>query len=153
MPQLRGAGQPRVLRAQPLGGDPHPDVLPGNPKAKRLEFRCPDPSCNPYLAFAALLCAGIDGIKKKIDPIKAGFGPLDTNIYELAPEDAAKLKHVPGSLQESLDALKADHEYLTTGGVFSENFIEEWIAYKEDKELKQVAIRPHPYEFYLYFDI
>ncbi len=130
-----------------------PMFFQGNPKAKRLEFRCPDPSCNPYLAFAALLCAGIDGIKRKIDPIKAGFGPLDTNIYELAPEDAAKLKHVPGSLQESLDALKADHEYLTTGGVFSENFIEEWIAYKEDKELKQVAIRPHPYEFYLYFDI
>jgi glutamine synthetase len=130
-----------------------PMFNPGVAKAKRLEFRPPDPSCNPYLAFAALLMAGLDGIENKIDPIKAGFGPLDTNIYELDPEAAAKVKTVPGSLRESLDALASDHAFLTKGGVFTESFIQEWIDYKTDRELKPVEIRPHPYEFYLYFDI
>jgi glutamine synthetase len=129
-----------------------PMFYQGNPKAKRLEFRPPDPTANPYLAFAALLCAGLDGIKRKIDPVAAGFGPLDANIYELSPAEAAKIKTVPGSLRESLDALANDHAYLTSGGVFSEDFIEQWISYKHDKELKPVEIRPHPYEFYLYFD-
>jgi glutamine synthetase len=129
-----------------------PMFYQGNAKAKRLEFRPPDPTANPYLAFAALLCAGLDGIKRKIDPVAAGFGPLDANIYELPPEEAAKIKTVPGSLRESLDALASDHAYLTSGGVFSEDFIEQWISYKHDKELKPVEIRPHPYEFYLYFD-
>src|SRR5579875_2961313 len=130
-----------------------PMYYQGNPKAKRLEFRCPDPTCNPYLAFAAMLCAGIDGIKNKIDPVKAGFGPLDKNIYDLEPEEAAKIRSVPGSLRESLAALKKDHEYLTVGGVFSESFINEWIEYKLEKEVKAVEIRPHPYEFFLYYDI
>jgi glutamine synthetase len=130
-----------------------PMFFQGNPKAKRLEFRPPDPSCNPYLAFAALLCAGIDGIKNKIDPVKAGFGPLDKNIYDLEPEEAAKIRSVPGSLRESLAALKKDHDYLTTGGVFSKLFIEEWIEYKMEREVKPVEIRPHPYEFFLYYDI
>jgi glutamine synthetase len=130
-----------------------PMFNPGVAKAKRLEFRPPDPSCNPYLAFAALLMAGLDGIEKKIDPIKAGFGPLDTNIYELDAEAAAKIKTVPGSLRESLDALASDHAFLTKGGVFTDAFIQEWIDYKTDRELKPVEIRPHPYEFYLYFDI
>jgi glutamine synthetase len=129
-----------------------PMFFQGNPKAKRLEFRPPDPTANPYLAFSALLCAGLDGIKRKIDPVKAGFGPLDKNIYDLSPEDAAKIGTVPGSLRESLDALKKDHAYLTEGGVFSEDFIDQWIEYKHDKELKPVEIRPHPYEFYLYYD-
>jgi glutamine synthetase len=130
-----------------------PMYFKGSPKSKRLEFRPPDPSCNPYLTFAALLCAGIDGIKKQIDPVKAGFGPLDTNIYELPPEEAAKLRSVPGSLGDALAALNEDHAYLTEGGVFSEDFIQTWIEYKTEKELRPVAIRPHPYEFYLYFDI
>jgi glutamine synthetase len=125
----------------------------GNAKAKRLEFRPPDPTANPYLAFSAMLLAGLDGIKREIDPVKAGFGPLDRNIYELPPEEAAKLKTVPGSLRESLDALAADHDYLLEGGVFTKEFIDEWIEYKNDKELKPVEIRPHPYEFHLYFDV
>jgi glutamine synthetase len=129
-----------------------PMFFQGNPKAKRLEFRPPDPTANPYLAFSALLCAGIDGIKKKIDPAKAGFGPLDTNIYDLDPEAAKNIRSVPGSLRESLSALKNDHAYLTEGGVFTEEFIAEWIDYKVERELKPVEIRPHPYEFYLYFD-
>jgi glutamine synthetase len=129
-----------------------PMYYQGNPKAKRLEFRPPDPSCNPYLAFSALLCAGLDGIKRKIDPVAAGFGPLDENTYELPPEKAAKIRSVPGSLRESLEALKTDHAYLTEGGVFTKDFIDLWIDYKTERELKPVEIRPHPYEFYLYYD-
>ncbi len=130
-----------------------PMFFKGSPKAKRLEFRPPDPTANPYLAFSAMLCAGLDGIKNKIDPVAAGFGPLDRNIYEMPPEDAAKLKTVPGSLRESLAALEADNAYLTEGGVFTREFIDKWISYKIEKELKPVEIRPHPYEFYLYFDV
>jgi glutamine synthetase len=130
-----------------------PMYFKGSPKSKRLEFRPPDPSCNPYLTFAALLCAGVDGIKKQIDPVAAGFGPLDKNIYELPPEQAAKLRSVPGSLGDTLAALEKDHAYLTDGGVFSEDFINSWIEYKTERELRPVQIRPHPYEFYLYFDI
>jgi glutamine synthetase len=129
-----------------------PMYYKGDPKAKRLEFRPPDPTANPYIAFAAMLCAGIDGIKKKIDPATAGFGPLDTNIYELEPEAAARIRSVPGSLRESLEALRNDHAYLTEGGVFTQEFIDEWIDYKIERELKPVEIRPHPYEFFLYFD-
>lgn len=108
----------------------------GNPKAKRLEFRPPDPTSNPYLAFAALLMAG-----------------LDTNIYELPPEKAAKIRSVPGSLRQSLAALDKDHAFLTEGGVFTEEFIEQWIEYKTERELRPVEIRPHPYEFFLYYEI
>ena len=129
-----------------------PMYYQGNPRAKRLEFRPPDPSCNPYLAFSALLCAGLDGIKRKIDPVAAGFGPLDENTYELPPEKAAKIRSVPGSLRESLEALKNDNAYLTEGGVFTKDFIDLWIDYKTERELKPVEIRPHPYEFYLYYD-
>jgi glutamine synthetase len=129
-----------------------PMYYQGNPKAKRLEFRPPDPSCNPYLAFSALLCAGLDGIRREIDPVAAGFGPLDENTYELPPEKAAKIRSVPGSLRESLEALKNDHAYLTEGGVFTKDFIDLWIDYKTERELKPVEIRPHPYEFYLYYD-
>jgi glutamine synthetase len=119
-----------------------------NPKAKRLEFRCPDASCNPYLAFAAMLCAGIDGIKNKIDP----GSPLDVDIYDLSPEELAKVPSTPGSLMDALKNLEADHDFLTVGGVFTEDFINTWISYKLDNEVIPVNIRPHPYEFALYYD-
>ena len=119
-----------------------------NPKAKRLEFRCPDASCNPYLAFAAMLCAGIDGIKNEIDP----GASLDVDIYELSPEELAKVPSTPGSLMDALKNLETDHEFLTAGGVFTEDFIENWISYKLDREVIPVSIRPHPYEFALYYD-
>ncbi len=124
----------------PLSGD--------SPKAKRLEFRCPDASCNPYLAFAAMLCAGIDGIKNEIDPGDS----LDVDIYELTPEELAKVPSTPGSLMDALKNLETDHEFLTVGGVFTEDFIENWISYKLDREVIPVSIRPHPYEFALYYD-
>jgi glutamine synthetase len=119
-----------------------------NPKAKRLEFRCPDATCNPYLAFAAMLCAGIDGIKNQIDPGE----PLDKDIYDLSPEELAKVPSTPGSLELSLKALEEDHEFLTTGGVFTEDFINTWITYKLDNEVNPMRLRPHPYEFALYYD-
>ncbi|BAZ51592.1 type I glutamate--ammonia ligase [Nostoc ellipsosporum NOK] len=124
----------------PLSGD--------NPKAKRLEFRCPDATSNPYLAFAAMLCAGIDGIKNKIHPGE----PLDKNIYELSPEELAKVPSTPGSLELALEALEKDHAFLTESGVFTEDFIENWIDYKLANEVKPLQLRPHPYEFYLYYD-
>ncbi|MEL7243692.1 MAG: type I glutamate--ammonia ligase [Cyanobacteria bacterium J06573_2] len=124
----------------PLSGD--------NPKAKRLEFRCPDATCNPYLAFAAMLCAGLDGIKNKIDP----GSPLDKNIYELSPEELAQVPSTPGSLDLALEALEKDHAFLTQGGVFTEDFIENWISYKLDTEVNPMRLRPHPYEFSLYYD-
>lgn len=124
----------------PLAGD--------NPKAKRLEFRCPDATSNPYLAFAAMLCAGIDGIKNKIHPGE----PLDKNIYELSPEELAKVPSTPGSLELALEALENDHAFLTETGVFSEDFIQNWIDYKLANDVKQMQLRPHPYEFYLYYD-
>ncbi|MDD1417664.1 type I glutamate--ammonia ligase [Dolichospermum sp. ST_sed1] len=124
----------------PLSGD--------NPKAKRLEFRCPDATSNPYLAFAAMLCAGIDGIKNKIHPGE----PLDKNIYELSPEELSKIPSTPGSLELALEALDNDHAFLTESGVFSEDFIQNWIDYKVANEVKQMQLRPHPYEFFLYYD-
>jgi glutamine synthetase len=120
-----------------------------SPKAKRIEFRPPDPSANPYLAFAAMLMAGLDGIQNKIVPPE----PMDKDLYDLEPEEKAKIKSTPGSLTEVLDALEADHAYLTKGGVFTEDAITTWIAYKREREVEQVQIRPAPYEFYLYFDI
>ncbi|PLZ70667.1 type I glutamate--ammonia ligase, partial [Fischerella thermalis] len=114
-----------------------------NPKAKRLEFRCPDATSNPYLAFAAMLCAGLDGIKNKIDPGE----PLDKNIYELSPEELAKVPSTPGSLELALEALEKDHAFLTEPGVFTEDFIETWISYKLDNEVNPMRLRPHPYEF------
>ncbi len=118
-------------------------------KSKRFEFRCPDPSSNPYLAFSALLMAAIDGIQNKIDPGEA----LDRNIYDLAPEEAAKVPTTPGSLKEALLALQADHEFLLTGDVFTEDVIETWIEYKMEEEVQALDLRPHPYEFMLYYDI
>jgi len=120
-----------------------------SPRAKRVEYRPPDPSCNPYLAFPALLLAGLDGIRKEMDP---GF-PTDVDIYELPPEKAKQIKTVPGSLDETLKALEKDHDFLLQGGVFTPDLIETWIKYKREKELDPVRLRPHPYEFCLYFDV
>jgi len=119
------------------------------PAAKRLEFRCPDPSANPYLAFAAMLMAGLDGIANKIDP----GAPVDKDLYDLPPEELAKVPSVPGTLEESLAALEADHDFLLTGGVFTEQLIADWIAYKRESEVDEMRLRPHPYEFKLYYDI
>jgi glutamine synthetase len=120
-----------------------------SPKAKRLEFRCPDPSCNPYLSFSAILMAMIDGIQNKIDPGE----PLDKDIYDLSPEEAAGVPQAPGSLEESLAALGADHDYLLRGDVFTADVIETWIKYKTANEVQAMQLRPHPYEFCLYYDI
>ena len=120
-----------------------------SPKAKRVEWRVPDPSCNPYLAFSGLLMAGIDGIQNKIDPGQ----PLDKDLYDLPPEEKALIPQVPGSLSDALDALKADHEFLLKGDVYTKDVIETWIEYKRNREVVQMAIRPHPYEFFLYYDI
>jgi len=124
-------------------------ITGSNPKAKRIEFRCPDPSSNPYLAFAAMLMAGLDGIHNKIEPPK----PVDKDLYELEGEEAAAIPQVPGSLSEVLDNLEKDHEYLTRGGVFTKDLIETWIAYKRSAEVDYVRLRPHPAEFELYYDI
>jgi glutamine synthetase len=120
-----------------------------NPKAKRIEFRPPDPSCNGYMAFAAMLMAGLDGIKNKIDPGK----PTDTDLFELEGEELAKIPTVPGSLRQAMDALEADHKFLLEGGVFTQDVIDVWLEYKRKREIDAVRMRPHPYEFYLYFDI
>jgi len=120
-----------------------------SPKAKRLEFRCPDPSCNPYLSFSAILMAVIDGIQNKLSPGE----PLDKDIYDLPPEELAKVPKTPGSLDAALDALEADHEFLLRGEVFTKDVIDTWISYKREKEIDAVRLRPHPYEFCLYFDI
>jgi glutamine synthetase len=119
-----------------------------NPKAKRFEFRCPDPSANSYLSFTAIMMAALDGIQNKISP----GDPLDKDIYEMSAKDLAKIPHVPGSLAEALDSLEADHDYLTKGDVFTEDAIQAWIEYKRENEIKELALRPHPYEFYLYYD-
>ncbi len=124
-------------------------VYSPSPKAKRLEFRPPDPSCNPYLAFAAMLMAGLDGVKKKIHPGQ----PLDKDIYELHGEEAAKVPTLPGSLDASLAALEADHQFLLEGGVFEKDFIDTWVSYKQKNEIDPVRMRPHPHEFHLYYDI
>jgi glutamine synthetase len=120
-----------------------------SPKAKRLEFRCPDPSCNPYLAFSAMLMAGLDGIQNRIEPPD----PLDKDLYDLPPEALAAVPQVPSSLEESLDALEADNTFLRAGGVFTDDLIETWISYKRENEVDAIRLRPHPWEFQLYYDI
>jgi len=119
-----------------------------NPKAKRLEFRCPDPSCNGYLMFTAMMMALIDGVKNGIDP----GATLDRDIYEMDERELDAFPKAPGSLEESLAALHADHEFLTAGGVFTDDLIETWIAYKRKHEVAPLKNRPHPYEFQLYYD-
>ncbi|HVX43178.1 MAG TPA: type I glutamate--ammonia ligase [Mycobacteriales bacterium] len=124
-------------------------ITGNNPKAKRIEFRVPDPSCNPYLAFSAMLMAGLDGIKNKIEPAD----PVDKDLYELPPDEAQAVPQVPGSLEAVLNALEADHEYLLEGGVFTEDLIETWITWKRENEVDALRLRPHPYEFALYYDL
>ena len=119
-----------------------------SPKAKRLEFRCPDPSCNPYLTFAAIMMAGLDGIQNKINP----GSPMDKNIYDLPPEILKEIPSAPGSLGAALDALERDHDFLLRGDVFTMDLIEAWISYKRENEVDAIALRPHPHEFAMYYD-
>jgi glutamine synthetase len=119
------------------------------PKAKRIEFRPPDPSANPYLAFSAMVMAGLDGIENQIDP----GNPLDRNTYELSAAEAADVPTVPGSLDQALAALEEDHEFLLKGGVFTQDVIDVWLEYKREAEIDPVRLRPHPWEFQLYFDV
>ncbi len=120
-----------------------------SPKAKRVEFRVPDPSCNPYLAFSAMLMAGLDGVRNKIEPPD----PVDKDIYELPREELLDLPSVPASLEEALAALEADADFLLDGGVFTDDLIDTWVAYKMDHEVSPMRLRPHPHEFHLYYDI
>ena len=113
-----------------------------------MEFRCPDPSSNPYLAFSAILMAGLDGVKNKINPGK----PKDINIYEASTKELNKIPSTPGSLNESLKALESDHKYLLDGDVFTKENIETYISLKRETEVNQMNLRPHPYEFHLYYD-
>ncbi|MGI8879084.1 MAG: type I glutamate--ammonia ligase [Jatrophihabitans sp.] len=124
-------------------------ITGNNPKAKRVEFRVPDPSSNPYLAFAAMMMAGLDGIKNKIEPPT----PIDKDLYELPPDEAKSVAQVPASLDAVLDALEADHDYLLEGGVFTPDLIETWIDYKRINEVDAIRLRPHPHEFAMYYDI
>ena len=119
-----------------------------NPKAKRIEFRCPDPACNPYLAFSAMLLAGLDGIQHAIDPGE----PSDYDLFEGHSNGHGKPKQVPGSLPEALAALEADHAFLLAGNVFTRDVLETWIDFKRAREIDPMRLRPHPYEFYLYYD-
>ena len=119
-----------------------------SPKAKRVEFRAPDPTANPYLAFAAMLMAGLDGIKQKIEPP----APIDEDLYELHDERKALIKTVPGSLAEAVDALERDQEFLLEGDVFTPDVLDTWISLKRSKDIAAVNLRPHPYEFFLYYD-
>ena len=124
-------------------------ITGANPKAKRVEFRCPDPSANPYLAFSAMLLAGLDGIKNKIEPAQ----PIDKDLYELPPDEHAEVATVPSSLPAVMDSLEADHEFLLEGGVFTPDLIDTWIDYKRTQEILPVSLRPHPHEFELYYDL
>ena len=119
-----------------------------SPKAKRVEFRCPDPSCNPYYAFSAVAMAGLDGILNRIDPGQ----PLDKDLYDLEPEEASNIPQVPSSLEAALKALEDDHEFLLKGDVFTEDVIDTWIGYKRKNEVDALRLRPHPFEFFLYYD-
>ncbi|WHZ13842.1 MAG: Glutamine synthetase type I [Nitrospira sp.] len=120
-----------------------------SPKAKRIEVRFPDPAANPYLAFSAMLMAGLDGIENKINPGE----PAEKDLYDLEAKEAAKIRTMPGSLDEALSHLEKDHQFLLKGGVFSEDLIEAWIGYKRSKEVDTMRLRPHPYEFFLYYDV
>jgi glutamine synthetase len=119
------------------------------PALKRLEFRCPDPSANTYLAFSAMLMAGLDGVQNQIEPPP----PVDKDIYDLPPAELANLPSVPGSLEEALDALAADHDFLLQGDVFTEDLVKAWIDYKREHEVDALRLRPHPHEFSMYYDV
>jgi glutamine synthetase len=119
-----------------------------DPKAKRVEFRCPDPAANPYLCFAAMLMAGLDGIQRRINP----GDPIDKNLYDLPPEEMARVPKAPGTLDEALDALQGDHQFLLEGNVFTPDVIDTYLSYKRSREIDEIRLRPHPYEFFLYYD-
>jgi glutamine synthetase len=123
-------------------------VYTDSPKSKRVEFRSPDPMANPYLAFSACLMAGLDGIENQIDPGE----PLDRNTYELSSAESLNVKQLPGSLEESLNALEEDHDFLLRGNVFTPDVIDVWLQYKREREIDELRLRPHPYEYYMYFD-
>jgi glutamine synthetase len=120
-----------------------------SPKAKRIEVRFPDPSCNMYLAFSAMLMAGLDGIQNKIHPGEA----MDKNLYDLEPEELGNIPSLPSSLEQALKCLEDDHEFLLKGGVFSEDLLEAWIGYKRTNEIDAIRVRPHPYEYFMYYDV
>ena len=120
-----------------------------SPKAKRIEVRFPDPAANPYLAFAAMLMAGLDGIEYMINPTESA----EKHLYDLEAKEAVNIRTMPGSLDEALNHLEKDHQFLLKGGVFSEDLIEAWIGYKRTKEVDTMRLRPHPYEFFLYYDV
>ena len=120
-----------------------------SPKAKRVEFRPPDPSCNPYLGFTAMLMAGLDGIENKMDPGQ----PLDKDLFEMDAEQLSGIPSMPGALEEALDALQRDHAFLLKGDVFTEEMLRTYVDYKRSKEVDAIRLRPHPYEFALYYDI
>lgn len=124
-------------------------VYQANPNTKRIEFRCPDSSCNPYLAFAAMLMAAIDGIKNEIDP----GNPLDKDLYDLEPVEYEAIESAPADLEQALICLENDHDYLLAGDVFTEDVIHYWIKYKQENEVAALRQRPHPFEFCMYFDI
>jgi len=124
-------------------------VYSADPKTKRVEFRCPDPAANPYLAFAAMLMAGLAGVENRINP----GDPIDKNLYDLPPEEMAKVPKTPGTLDEALDALERDHQFLLTGNVFTKDVVETYLSYKRLREIDELRLRPHPYEFFLYYDI
>jgi glutamine synthetase len=123
-------------------------VCQKSPKAKRIEYRPPDATCNPYLAFSAMLMAGLDGIKRKIDPGE----PHDMDLFELSKEESKDIKTVPGSLEQALNNLEADHDFLLRGDVFTKDMVETWLDYKRTKENDMIRLRPHPYEYFLYYD-
>jgi glutamine synthetase len=120
-----------------------------SPKAKRIEVRFPDPSCNMYLAFSAMLMAGLDGIQNKIHPGEA----MDKNLYDLEPEELGNIQTLPVSLEEALNNLEDDHEFLLKGGVFTEDLVEAWISYKRTNDVDPMRLRPHPHEFFMYYDV
>jgi glutamine synthetase len=120
-----------------------------SPKAKRVEFRCPDSTSNPFLAFSAMMLAGLDGIQNRIEPP----APVDRDLYDLPPEELANVPQVPSSLDQALDALEADNDFLKVGGVFTDDLIETWVDFKRVNEVDAIRLRPHPYEFNLYYDI
>ena len=145
---LRGSHQPRLLAAEPVGLRADPRVLQ-DPAAKRVEFPHPIPRATRIWRSPRCSLAGLDGIKNKIEPPD----PIDKDLYDLPPEEAAQVKQVPGSLEEVLDALEIDHGFLLEGGVFTQDVIDTWIEYKRENGLDAVRLRPHPYEFYLYYDV
>ena len=126
-----------------------PVALGNSAKARRIEVRFPDATCNPYLAFAAMMMAGLDGVQNRLDP----GDPLDKDIYSLSPEELKEVPHMPGSLDEALSALERDHEFLLRGDVFTRDVIKTWLDYKREREVAEVRLRPVPYEFFLYYDV